>query len=296
MRPVCCQFMVMDWGQCQDAPGAKPPPHPNLPKAGNPVQAGGMDLHFQATGAGTPLVMLHGLFGASDNWRPVAARLADRFHVFAVDQRNHGQSPHAADMDYPRMADDLNEFMTARGLDRAHVLGHSMGGKTAMQFALQYPGRVERLVVADMAPRLYPREYDPIMAALLALNLGSFTNRTQMEEALAPAVPNLALRRFLLKNLGRDGLGGFYWKINLEGIADNYRHLVTPISAATPFAGPVLFLRGEQSDYVRPEDEPLIRALFPAAEIQTLAGAGHWLHADQPDEFARRVGEFLKSG
>ena len=253
-----------------------------------------MQLHFQETGSGAPLVVLHGLFGASDNWRPVAARLADQFHTFAVDQRNHGQSPHAAEMDYALMAVDLNEFMTARGLTRAHMMGHSMGGKTAMQFALQFPERVEKLIVADMAPRLYPREYDPIMAALLALNLGSFSNRTQMEEALAPAVPNLALRRFLLKNLGRDALGGFYWKINLEGIANNYRYLVTPITAAVPFAGPVLFLRGGQSHYIRLEDEPMIHGLFPAAEIQTMDGAGHWLHADQPDEFARRVGEFLK--
>jgi len=252
-----------------------------------------MQLHFQELGGGPPLVVLHGMFGSAENWRPVAARLADRFHVFAVDQRNHGQSPHDPDMSYALMAADLNEFMAAHGLTRAHVMGHSMGGKTAMQFALNFPGRVEKLIVADMAPRLYAREYDSVMAALRALDLPALATRQQAEDALAPAIPNLGLRRFLLKNLGRDAQGGLVWKINLAGIADNYGNLVQPLSAPAPFAGPVLFLRGGESNYVRAEDEPRICELFPAAEISTLAGAGHWLHAEQPDEFARRVAAFL---
>jgi len=258
-----------------------------------PGQAAVMQLHFQELGGGPPLVVLHGMFGAADNWRPVAARLANRFHVFAVDQRNHGQSSHDPAMSYALMAADLNEFMAAHGLARAHVMGHSMGGKTAMQFALNFPERMEKLIVADMAPRLYAREYDPVMAALCALDLPGLATRQQAEDALAPAIPNLVLRRFLLKNLGRDAQGGLVWKINLAGIADNYGNLVQPLSAPAPFAGPTLFLRGGESNYVRPEDEPRIRELFPAAEISMLAGAGHWLHAEQPDEFARRVAAFL---
>jgi esterase len=220
-------------------------------------------------------------------------RLAEKFHVFALDQRNHGQSPHSAEMDYPLMAADVDEFFTARGLENAMVIGHSMGGKTAMQLALQFPRRVHKLVVADIAPRAYAPAHDKIFAALLGLDLAAFQNRTQMEEALAPEISSLVLRRFLLKNLGRSPAGGFFWKINLRGLAENYWRLREPVTGAAPFTGPVLFIRGAKSDYVLPEDEPLIREWFPAARVETIVEAGHWLHADKPEEFLRAVLEFL---
>ncbi len=252
-----------------------------------------MQLHFKESGQGPAVVLLHGLFGSSDNWHPVAARLAEAYHVFALDHRNHGQSPHSAEMDYPVMAADVDRFFAARGLARARILGHSMGGKTAMQLALHFPQRVEKLVVADMAPRAYAPAHDHIFAALLALDLPSFQTRAQLEEALAPEIPNPVLRRFLLKNLGRSPAGGFGWKINLRDLALNYWRLREPVAGTAPFAGPVLFLRGGKSKYVQPADEPLIRAWFPAAKIQTLPEAGHWVHADQPEEFLRLVLEFL---
>jgi len=252
-----------------------------------------MQLHFKESGQGRAVILLHGLLGSSDNWHPIALRLAEQFHVFALDQRNHGQSPHHAEMNYPLMAADVDKFMAWRGLDAAPVIGHSMGGKTAMQLALQFPQRVEKLVVADMAPRAYAPAHDGIFAALLALDLEKFQTRPEIEAALAPEIPNLVLRRFLLKNLGRNAAGEFFWKINLRGIAENYSWLREPVAAAAPFTKPTLFIRAEKSNYLRAEDEPLIHELFPRSQIQTIAAASHWVHADQPDEFLRRLLAFL---
>lgn len=254
-----------------------------------------MQLHFKESGQGRAVILLHGLFGSADNWHPVALRLAESFRVFALDQRNHGQSPHSDAMNYPLMAADVNEFMAARGLATAAVIGHSMGGKTAMQFALQFPERVERLIVADMAPRAYAPAHGKIFAAQLALDLKSFSTRQQIEDALAPEIPDLVLRRFLLKNLGRNAAGGFFWKINLRGVAENDPRLREPVFAAVPYAKPALFIRGGKSDYINPADEPLIYELFPQAKIPVIAGAGHWVHADAPEAFLRLVLDFLRA-
>jgi len=252
-----------------------------------------MQLYFKESGQGEPLILLHGLFGSSDNWYYIAQKLAAKFHVFAVDQRNHGQSPHSSEMDYPSMAADVAELLAAQRLPSAVVLGHSMGGKTAMQFALQFPDLVGKLIVADMAPRGYEMMHDKIFAALLDLNLPAFGARQQMEEVLAPAIPSLTLRRFLLKNLGRDAHGNFFWKINLRGLADNYARLRAPLAATFPFTKPTLFIRGGKSEFITMADETRIRELFPAAQIVTIPEAGHWLHADQPEEFGQLVLDFL---
>ncbi len=253
-----------------------------------------MQLHFKESGQGGAVILLHGLFGSSDNWHPIALRLAENFHVFAIDQRNHGQSPHSDEMNYPIMAADVDEFMASHRLATAFVIGHSLGGKTAMQFALQFPQRVKKLVVADMAPHAYAPAHEEIFAALLALDLKTFSSRTEMENALAPGIPSLNLRRFLLKNTGRDSAGKFLWKMNLRGLAENYPKLGEAISSQVPFIKPALFIRGGKSNYLKPEDEPLIRELFPQSEIQAIAGAGHWIHADAPDDFLRLVWEFFQ--
>lgn len=252
-----------------------------------------MQLHFKESGQGRAVILLHGLFGSSDNWHPIAVRLAEAFHVFALDHRNHGQSPHSAEMDYPVMAADVDRFFAARGLESALVIGHSMGGKTAMQLALHFPHRVEKLVVADMAPRAYEASHDKIFAALLALDLPKYQTRAQIEDVLAPEIPNPVLRRFLLKNLGRNPEGGFFWKINLRDIAENYWRLREPVAGEAQFAKPALFIRGGKSKYIQPEDEPLIREWFPAAQIQTIVEAGHWIHAEAPEEFLRLVLDFF---
>jgi esterase len=252
-----------------------------------------MRLHFKGFGQGRPLVILHGLFGSSDNWTGIARRLMDSFRIFAVDLRNHGLSPHAAQMSLPTLAGDLVEFWEAQALESAAVLGHSLGGKVAMQFALRHPDRVEQLVVVDISPRAYPASHEEILRALLALDLASFQTRRQIEDALAPAIPDLAVRRFLLKNLGRNPSGALDWKINLRGIADNYLRLTGAVTGSAPFTKPALFLRGGKSDYIGAADVPLIRQWFPRAEIQTIPEAGHWVQAAAPEEFVRRLRNFL---
>lgn len=252
-----------------------------------------MQLHFKELGRGEPLVMLHGLFGSSDNWMGVAPRLAGTFHVFALDLRNHGRSPHSDEMSYSLMAQDVTDLLDSLGLRDVFLLGHSMGGKTAMQLALQQPDRIRKLVVVDMAPRVYKPVHEPIFAALLGLNLESFHAIKEIEEALAPTIPGLALRRFLLKNVGRNPDGSLFWKMNLRGVSNNYPRLNEPLAAEAPFEKPALFLRGGQSNHVMRTDEPQIRDLFPNPEFQTIEGATHWVHADAPDEFVRRVSQFI---
>jgi pimeloyl-ACP methyl ester carboxylesterase len=252
-----------------------------------------MPLHFKQLGQGEPLVLLHGLFGSGDNWFGVAPKLAEKFHVFAPDLRNHGHSPHHAEMDYPLMAADVEKFFAAQKIESAHVIGHSMGGKVAMQFALDFPERVKKLVVVDMAPRAYTRKHDKIFAALLAVDLNAFQTRQKIEDALAPEIPSLNLRRFLLKNLGCDEHGKFIWKMNLRGVAENYSRLGEVLSLQNQFDKPALFIRGGESDYVNPADEVEIRRLFPLAQIQTIASANHWVHADAPEDFVRLVLDFL---
>ena len=254
-----------------------------------------MRLHFKTSGQGPPVVILHGLFGSSDNWLGVAPKLSEAFQLFILDLRNHGQSPHGAAMDFPLMAGDVAEFFETHQLADAGVIGHSLGGKVAMQFALSHPERVRKLVAVDMAPRTYAPAHAGILSALLALDLNSFQTRHQIEEALAPTIPNLVVRRFLLKNLGRDAAGNLCWKINLRGLAENYPQLGEAVTGTVPFVKPALFIRGGKSDFIRAEDEPVIRRLFPQAELQTIEAAGHWVHADQPEEFARRAIEFLKA-
>jgi len=257
------------------------------------ISVGHMQLHFKVTGSGPAVILLHGLLGSLDNWHPLVQRLATRFQVHALDQRNHGQSPHSADMNFPLMAEDLNEFLNSQGITSAAVVGHSMGGKTAMQFALQFPSRVEKLLVEDIAPRAYRPSHDRIFNALLALNLAAFASRPEIEQALAAEIPSLLLRRFLLKNLGRDGDGKLFWKSNLHGLAENYPRLVEPISHPVPFEKPTLFVRGGKSDYLTAADEPMIRQLFPRAVITTVAEGGHWIHADQLEAFLTLALDFL---
>jgi pimeloyl-ACP methyl ester carboxylesterase len=199
-------------------------------------------------------------------------------------------------MDYALMAGDVAEFLDAQKLEAANVLGHSMGGKVAMQLALTYPTRVQKLVIVDMAPRPYSPEHQPIFETLLALDLKQFNSRREIEDALAPGIPDLTLRRFLLKNLAHEpqDARAFKWRIPLPAIFANYPKLCEPIAPQTPFPGPALFLHGGQSPYVSEADVPRIRELFPQAVIETIPQARHWVHADAPDEFVRHVSEFLK--
>jgi esterase len=252
-----------------------------------------MTLHSQEYGSGQPLIILHGLFGSLDNWHTMSKIFGGSFRVFAVDQRNHGRSPHSDIFTYEALAEDLREFLDEHELKSAHVLGHSLGGKTAMQFALTFPDRLHRLIVVDMAPRAYPPVHDEIFDAMLPLDLRSYSSRQQVDEAMAKKIPDVATRQFLMKNLSRDESGRFRWKVNLEVIKNNYDEIARAIESDRTFTHPTLFVRGSRSGYVRDSDLPDIRKLFPQSEVADLE-TGHWVHAEAPEAFSRLVLEFLK--
>ncbi len=258
-----------------------------------------MKLHYQHYGqeksAGAPpLLILHGLLGASGNWHTLSRSVfGERFAVYAIDQRNHGRSPHAGAFDYPTLADDVRDFLDQHEIEQAHLLGHSMGGKTAMQMALAYPERTQTLIVADIAPKAYPPHHLPLLEALAALDPSAYESREAIDEALAEEVPSRPVRQFLLKNLAYED-GRYAWQMNLPAIREGYDAISSAIEAGGCFGSPTLFLRGEESDYVAEEDLGAIRKLFPEAKLETIKGAGHWLHADQPDAFGEAVMAFLR--
>ncbi|MGB1109273.1 MAG: alpha/beta fold hydrolase [Gammaproteobacteria bacterium] len=252
-----------------------------------------LDLAFDESGDGPALIVVHGLYGSATNWRSLAKRFAERFRVIAVDLRNHGRSPWSDEMNYPAMADDLIRLMDKLGLERAHLLGHSMGGKAVMTLALNAPGRVDRLLVLDIAPVAYQHDLSDFIEAMLAIDITNAKGRSDIDGQLAESVPERAIRGFLLQNLRRDDEGGYCWRINLQALHDQMAHITGFPELHASFTGPSLFLHGDRSDYVRPEYEPGIQSLFPKASITTVVNAGHWLHAEQADAVHDRVIEFL---
>ncbi len=256
-----------------------------------------LPLAFSELGEGPPLLILHGLFGSGTNWRGIARRLAQSHHVLLVDARNHGTSPHAPSMQYAQMAGDVRALMDAQGIRQATVMGHSMGGKTAMTLALQCPERVARLVVVDIAPRPSPGDHAPLIAAMRSLHLAAPMRRADADRALAEHVADAALRSFLLQNLVADG-EHLRWRINLDAIEASMPALLGfgDIAAGAVYPGPALFIRGDRSDYLQPSDLEAIHAIFPAARLATIADSGHWVHADKPHEFIETLLAFLRDG
>ena len=254
-----------------------------------------MRLNFYTCGEGFPLVILHGLFGSSDNWQTLSRRFKESYKVFAVDLRNHGASPHDDDVSYRAMAADVREFLETEDIPTAYLLGHSMGGKVAMQFANDFPDRVSKLVVADIAPKKYPRHHDAILRALSNLDIARYKTRSEIDRALAPEIPDTAVRQFLLKNVGNSAEGELRWKINLAALRDRYDDIVAAPQLLHPFTKPTLFLRGETSDYIQSGDESVIRQYFTNNQLATIEGAGHWLHAEKPDAFFEAVHQFLQA-
>lgn len=254
-----------------------------------------MQLFHESCGAGPPLIILHGLLGSGENWRSTARWLAGRYRVFTLDLRNHGRSPHQERMDYPAMADDLREFMEQHSLVRAILLGHSMGGKVAMRFSLTWPELVEKLVVVDIAPRPYGDRHGQLLGVLTALEPGRFMERGEIDRALASAIPDQALRLFLLKNLVRNGEGGFGWRINLESIVRHRDAIDGWPETGRNCTAPTLVVGGEQSDYLRDRDLELIRCYFPASRLVTIAQAGHWPQVEAAAMFRETLRGFLSA-
>jgi len=240
------------------------------------------------------LIVLHGLFGSLNNWHSHARVFAERCTVYAVDQRNHGASPHDPVSSYPAMAEDLREFMDHHGIADAILLGHSMGGKTVMQCAGAHPDRVRALVVVDIAPRKYVAKHEEILQALISVNPRDYSQREDVERAMEPFIQKIHVRRFLTANIARDGEGRLCWRMNVPALIGSYDQLGAPIGLPTPFMKPALFIRGEYSSFLLPEDQDEILRLFPSATFVTIPGTGHWVPADAPGPFQEAVMEFLE--
>ncbi|MGI9288958.1 MAG: alpha/beta fold hydrolase [Pseudomonadales bacterium] len=251
-----------------------------------------MKLHFKQTGRGEPIILLHGLFGSASNLGGVARALATNFSVYSVDLRNHGKSPHTEQMDYSSMADDVLQLIDDQTLSPAHLLGHSMGGKTAMQLALNYPQHVGKLIVADIAPVTYQHAHTNVLQGLTAVAETRVSSRQQADDILAQHVSEAGVRGFLLKSLTRKPQGDYTWQLNLDAIEVNYDELAKG-NSGEPFTGDTLFIKGDQSDYILPEHKDAVLALFPNAQVRVIANAGHWLHAEQPETFNNIVERFL---
>ena len=255
-----------------------------------------MKLNYkQYSSEGEPLLVLHGLFGSYSNWGWQCRQLASDFAVYGLDLRNHGGSPHSDEMDYPSMAGDVLEFMDDHGIARCHILGHSMGGKTAMQVALSAPERVERLVVADIAPVAYEGQHDSILAGLKAIDTAGIGSRNEADAILAEYEPDELVRQFLLTNLVKQADGAFGWRINLAVLTSHYDRLREGLMAGR-FDGPVLFVKGALSNYITEQHREAIVQRFPQARIKVILHTGHWLHAEKPQTFYRIVHGFLKPG
>ncbi len=253
-----------------------------------------VSLHYLELGEGDPLVLLHGLFGSGTNLRGLAKRLAAVRRVVLADLRNHGSSPHASDMRYQDMADDLDELLAGVGAENADFVGHSMGGKAAMVLALTRPHRVRSLAVVDIAPVSYGHGYLPLIQAMRGLDLSRLRSRGDADRTLAAAVPDDATRMFVLQNLINAG-GTFSWRINLDAIERYMEKIIGfPQLSGRRFDGPCVFLAGQQSDYVRDQHRAHILELFPRAELNWIPGAGHWVHVDQPQALAGTLLEFLE--
>jgi len=256
-----------------------------------------MKLFFRHMGQGNPVIILHGLLGLSDNWVSFGRQLSTDFEIFIPDLRNHGQSPHDTIFDFPSLVKDLLDFINDLGLKRPDLIGHSLGGKTAMSFALEYPERINKLVVVDIAPRKYPSNSEHMMLidAMLKVDLSSAHSRSDVEKQLEPDVHSLKLRQFLMKSVYWKDKQSLDWRFNLPVLKDSLPFIMEEISTSKQFQNPVLFVRGGQSNYITDNDIPEILRLFPQCTFKTLANASHWVHADVPFEFYSQVHDFLIS-
>lgn len=254
-----------------------------------------MKLFYRQTGdSGPAIVILHGVFGSSDNWLTIGKTIAARgYRVFALDQRNHGQSPRAGEQDYTSMAADLREFLIDQQLDNTILMGHSMGGKTVMQYAMDYQNTFGKLVVVDIAPRFYPVHHRDIIRGLKAIDLTTLTSRNEADAILSRYEPLVSVRQFLLKNLYRNEQGRFDWRLNLPVIERELHGIGDELTNPRIVTEPTLFMRGSESPYITDEDIPAIKRIFPNAYVETIQGAGHWVQAEKPVEFVETLMKFL---
>jgi pimeloyl-ACP methyl ester carboxylesterase len=263
-----------------------------------------MELFYRKEGTGSPLVIVHGLYGSSDNWLNIGKRLAEKHTVYMIDQRNHGRSPFANSHTFNDMRDDLNEFFEKQNIEKAILLGHSMGGKAVMWFAYDYPEKVEKLVIADIAPKDYLllKEdsqiylHQNILLAMQEIDFSKIKSRNDVDDFMAQKIDDSRIRQFLLKNVAKDRkLNQYKWRVNAEVLYDHLDEIVSGVNKKwlderSPIMNyPVIFIRGLNSKYILPEDEPMIKKIYPDARIVDIPEAGHWLHAEQPRKFMKAV-------
>lgn len=255
-----------------------------------------MKLFYRQTGeTGTPIIILHGIFGSSDNWLTIGKILGVNHQVFMIDQRNHGQSPRSNVFDYEVMAEDLKEFIDDHQIENLTLIGHSMGGKTVMQFAMNHPEAFSKMIIVDIAPKFYPVHHSMILQGLASIDLKSLKSRTEANELMKRFEESEGVRQFLLKNLWRnpEKNNEFNWRINIPVITKSIDIVGYELANEKTVQKPVLFIRGSESHYIQPEDERKMWELFPNYELVTIEGAGHWVQADKPKEFVEAVLNFI---
>ena len=256
-----------------------------------------MKLFYRHYGdGGQPVIILHGLFGISDNWVTIGKRMAEKYEVFIPDQRNHGQSPHSDTFNYYALVDDLYEFIQDHQLIDPVIMGHSMGGKVAMNFALEYSSKVDKLVVVDMSVREYKarKQHIEIIEALLSVDMNKVKSRAEVEKLVSEKVESPRIRQFVMKNLYRVNSNTFAWRINIKAIYENLEDIFVGINSPYTFVKPSLFIKGELSDYITDEDYKLIKKNFPKARFHSIKDASHWVHAEKPDELCDAFSSFME--
>lgn len=253
-----------------------------------------MNLFYRTFGDGKPLFILHGLFGSSDNWITLGKQFAENHRVVLVDMRNHGRSPQSDSWNYPVMAEDIYLLAANLGFSNINLIGHSMGGKVGMTLAGGHPKFLNKLVVADIAPRHYPIRHRKIIDGMLSIHLQQIKSRNEADMKLANFISEPGIRGFLLKNLERDSIkGGFKWKLNLEVINNHLENVGEATIPSSTISIPSLFIRGINSNYVTDEDVMEIRKYYSNSIVESIGNAGHWLHAEQPEAFMKTINEFL---
>ena len=251
-------------------------------------------LHSIILGSGEPLLILHGFFGMGDNWKTLANKFSSDFQVHIIDHRNHGRSFHSDDFSYELMVEDLLYYISYYKLSKVNIMGHSMGGKVGMLFAVEFSEKVNKLIVADIAPKFYPLHHQFIFKALHSVDFSIIKSRNEIDEILKNHISESRIRQFLLKNVYRKTKDDFAFRINLQSLTDNVEEVGEALLPFTQFEGETLFLRGEISDYILEEDKVLIKNHFPNSYVETISNAGHWLHAENPNDFYNIIIIFLK--
>jgi pimeloyl-ACP methyl ester carboxylesterase len=250
-------------------------------------------LHSTIKGEGIPLLILHGYFGMSDNWKSLGNQFSEDFQVHLIDQRNHGRSFHEDDFSYEDMVSDLYNYIQHYNLEKIYIVGHSMGGKTAMLFAVTYPNLVDKLIIVDISPRMYQPHHNAILAGLNSIDFSIENTRGLVDKKLSQLIPDVGVRQFLLKNVYWKEKGQLDFRFNLDSLTENNSEVGEALPSYTTFENKTLFLKGSKSDYITEKEVPIIEAHFPNSKIVEIKNAGHWLHAENPKQFFSEVCAFF---